>query len=124
MQISSRLNYWRRREAKRVYVQKVKTETSCADCGHHFHYCQVDFDHVRGEKRYAIDNIVSSNLSMDYLLEEISKCDVVCSNCHRLRTFARKHWMTSTKEAPKRERNVNPRSDLKISAELLRAKPS
>jgi hypothetical protein len=82
----------------------------------------MDFDHVRGEKRYTIGSLCGSNLSLDYLAEEISKCDVVCSNCHRLRTFARKHWMKAG-IAPTR-RNSKLRSDIKEIPIAAASKPS
>jgi hypothetical protein len=72
----------------------------------------MDFDHVRGEKRYTIGKLVASMLSLDYLLEELSNCDLVCSNCHRLRTFSRKVWM-QTESKPPRLRNKKLRSDAK-----------
>jgi len=81
----------------------------------------MDFDHVRGEKRYAIGSLAASNLSLDYLIEEISNCDVVCSNCHRIRTFARKVWMRPA-DAPVRLRNKKLRSDAK-GAEFMADKP-
>jgi len=90
--VARRRVFHKRRDAKRQYVQQVKSSTPCADCGVQFPYWIMDFDHVRGEKRYAIGTLAASNLSMDYLIEEISNCDVVCANCHRNRTYARKSW--------------------------------
>jgi hypothetical protein len=110
-QTSTQLNYHRRREAKRLYVQKVKSETPCADCQQRFHYCVMDFDHVRGKKRYSIGKLAASNLSLKYLLEELENCEVVCSNCHRIRTFSRKVWM-GREAKPKRIRNTNARRDI------------
>lgn len=49
----------------------------------------MDFDHVRGVKKYNISTaIFKNNYSVDRVLLEINKCDLVCSNCHRIRTFA------------------------------------
>jgi hypothetical protein len=56
----------------------------CADCGKSYHYCVMDFDHVRGEKTGSIAKMAMQ--SHKILLDEIAKCDVVCANCHRLRT--------------------------------------
>jgi hypothetical protein len=49
----------------------------------------LEFDHVRGEKVRGISAMVSGALSWSTILEEISKCEVVCANCHRRRTYAR-----------------------------------
>jgi len=61
----------------------------CADCGGRFAQCAMDFDHrdpstkVRGVTRMI-------NGSTDRMLAEAAKCDIVCANCHRLRTFERR----------------------------------
>ena len=48
----------------------------------------MDFDHVRGRKEFKISEAVQKAyaLNIDNLHLEIAKCDVVCANCHRLRT--------------------------------------
>ena len=48
----------------------------------------MDFDHVRG-KTAGISRLLQANVSMTRLLAEIAKCDLVCSNCHRIRTWNR-----------------------------------
>jgi hypothetical protein len=48
----------------------------------------MDFDHVRGEKKFNIGPTAAAN-SVKMILEEAKKCDIVCSNCHRIRTRAR-----------------------------------
>lgn len=49
----------------------------------------MDFDHVRGRKQANVMELVST-LSKKRIDEEISKCEIVCSNCHRIRTHLRK----------------------------------
>lgn len=46
----------------------------------------MDFDHVRGSKVGNVSEMLGSTSLAD-LLMEIAKCDVVCANCHRLRTY-------------------------------------
>jgi hypothetical protein len=48
----------------------------------------MDFDHVRGQKAFNIGNC-RYDVSVERLLQEIAKCDVVCAVCHRLRTVRR-----------------------------------
>jgi len=75
-------------EETRRYVQELKESNPCSDCGQHFHYCVMDFDHVRGEKKFNVSQTGRfSNLGAVKL--EIAKCDLVCANCHRVRTFRR-----------------------------------
>lgn len=72
----------------RQFLGKIKEETGCVDCGNSFPYYVLDFDHVSGEKTHSI-----SYMCRWYTLEEIgyemSKCEIVCSNCHRARTHRR-----------------------------------
>lgn len=60
----------------------------CMDCGKSYPYYVMDLDHRPGEiKEFAIARHVLC--SVERLLAEIAKCDAVCSNCHRVRTFKR-----------------------------------
>ncbi len=58
----------------------------CADCHLSYPWYVMDYDHVRGEKLFNLS--VSSRMTVVAVEEEIAKCDVVCANCHRERTFA------------------------------------
>lgn len=49
----------------------------------------MDFDHVRGEKKFNISIAAVKLMSIAIVQSEIEKCDVVCANCHRERTFKR-----------------------------------
>ncbi len=60
----------------------------CADCGGTFPSYVMDFDHVRGRKETNVSGMIGCK--MERLLGEVSKCDVVCANCHRIRTHQRR----------------------------------
>jgi hypothetical protein len=47
----------------------------------------MDFDHV-GEKTGEVSSFVNSS-STRRVLVEVAQCEVVCSNCHRIRTYLR-----------------------------------
>jgi hypothetical protein len=72
-------------QARKDLIIKEK-DKPCADCGIKYNSWQMDFDHTRGQKLFSI-GIVKTSLKR--LKEEINKCDVVCANCHRQRTYAR-----------------------------------
>lgn len=76
---------------KRLYVMLVKNNP-CCDCGKKYHYSQMQLDHIeeRGEKIFEINSRAFSGKSIDDIKEELKKCDLLCSNCHSLRTFLRK----------------------------------
>lgn len=79
----------RMRARNRQIVIKAK-DRPCTDCGVKYHPYVMDFDHRPDEKkRGEVSDIASCN-GLKVLLAEIAKCDVVCSNCHRLRTLQRR----------------------------------
>lgn len=62
----------------------------CMDCGGRFPSVAMDFDHVEGDKIAHVGAMTTA--SVDRLLAEIEKCEVVCANCHRVRTALRSGW--------------------------------
>ena len=77
----------------RALVQQAK-QRPCADCGVEYPYYVMDFDHVEGEKAMIVSDLVNFG-STTRLLAELAKCEVVCSNCHRVRSWNRL-WTTTT----------------------------
>jgi hypothetical protein len=76
--------------AKRQYLDTYKALAGCADCGlrNPLHPEIYDFDHLPGSgKEFNVSQMLTK--SWKRLLMEIEKCEVVCSNCHRIRTRAR-----------------------------------
>jgi hypothetical protein len=77
------LDHYRKRS---IWIDSIKESRPCADCGGFFLACQMDFDHLADKFR----NIAAMrSYSEKRILEEIAKCDIVCANCHRLRTWHR-----------------------------------
>lgn len=71
------------------YVRLLKETTPCADCSRIYPFWVMDFDHRPGEvKKFGIAQ-VRKWTSEKVLLDEIAKCDIVCANCHRARTYSR-----------------------------------
>jgi hypothetical protein len=85
----NRLNKNRQRRRLRAILLRVK-QRPCQDCGGTFHPWVMELDHRAGTvKTAAVANMVSKGCTDARLLEEIDKCDVVCANCHRMRTYRR-----------------------------------
>jgi hypothetical protein len=76
------------RDRNREYVRKIKESNPCTDCEQFYHYSQMDFDHIDFKKQ-NIAKLVNSEASIKTIKQEIAKCELVCSNCHRLRTWLR-----------------------------------
>lgn len=72
--------YYARRVA---WLQELKLQRGCKDCGYQISPVALQFDHVIGVKAFTISGAVK--LSKDRLVKEIAKCEVVCANCHAIR---------------------------------------
>lgn len=79
----------RRRARCRAIVDEVKLSRGCADCGYRAHAIALDFDHLPGCVKSANVARLARTGSVDRLTAEIAKCEVVCANCHRVRTLER-----------------------------------
>lgn len=84
----------KRRTEIRAWIGAIKEEKGCADCKVKYPYFVLDFDHVSGSKMTGIAQMANWDTKED-ILAEIEKCDVVCANCHRARTQARKMPVSS-----------------------------
>lgn len=58
----------------------------CTDCLGMFPNCVYQFDHLR-DKEFEIGHCLT--YSMRRLLAEADKCELVCANCHAIRTAKR-----------------------------------
>ena len=75
---------------KNQWVNEYKLSKGCADCGYKGHPAALDFDHLPGTTKVR-DIKRGTQLGWQALMDEIAKCEVVCANCHRIRTFDRRH---------------------------------
>ncbi len=80
--------------AKTTYLMRVK-DIPCMDCGVRYPFYVMDFDHRdRHAKILNLSAMVKRNWSLEKIKNEVNKCDIVCANCHRIRTYKglnRKH---------------------------------
>lgn len=95
-EVQKQRNYARSVETKREkyrLINEIKNNP-CMDCGNSFPPECMDFDHVEGKKTASIGRLIM-NVSWQEILDEIAKCELVCANCHRIRTKARgsSGWM-------------------------------
>jgi hypothetical protein len=73
----------------RLFIQEYKNAHFCTDCRKSFHFSAMDFDHLSDDKEFCIGEGVRHGYSVRRLKKEMAKCELVCSNCHRLRTWLR-----------------------------------
>ena len=89
-------------ERRRRMIELVRHHKNrpCADCNGWFPSFVMEFDHRDGEtKSFNIGSAAREIVSVERMLAEIAKCDIVCCLCHRLRTARRAGW-TNGAEPP------------------------
>ena len=69
-----------------LWMQNYKLQLGCADCGYKGHHAALEFDHVLSGKRLNVGECRSYAKAKS----EIALCEVVCANCHRIRTWRRR----------------------------------
>jgi len=90
MKVRAKQYTYEHRERLKQFLIEIKS-APCMDCGNSFPSCVMDFDHREGEeKNGCVSVMVNRALSLDRIKQEVSKCDLVCANCHRIRTSTRK----------------------------------
>ena len=85
---------WRNDSPKAVSLNEWMVELKskpCTDCGNCFPACCMDFDHQpESKKAYNIGSMFAHHYSRELIQSELDKCELVCSNCHRIRTRNRR----------------------------------
>ncbi len=76
------------RAVRRAEIARLKESSPCSDCGGFFPAIVMDYDHTGTDKTANVSRLVADG-PMRRILAEISKCDLVCANCHRTRTASR-----------------------------------
>lgn len=90
-------------KTKKETVQRLIDDAKsrpCADCGDAFPHYVLTFDHRDGSSHIGRKSNDGRPYSMkqhllrigkEKQIEELNKCDVVCYNCHAVRTYKRLH---------------------------------
>lgn len=78
---------YERKAAIYEYIQGIKSQLYCADCGER-HPATLQFHHLNSEdKTFAIGKAVNRGFSLDRIKKEMQKCIVLCANCHAIRHY-------------------------------------
>lgn len=88
----------------RAYVQAIKMERGCVDCGYRGHPAALEFDHLPGTVKVNRLAVLSCSNAKAVIHAEINKCEVVCANCHRIRTAERLTQAAGERSTAKGER--------------------
>jgi hypothetical protein len=69
------------------WIREYKLEKGCVDCGYNAHHAALEFDHLEPHIMGTVSSLAGSSLAR--VQKEIAVCEVVCRNCHGIRTFSR-----------------------------------
>ena len=78
-----------RKRAIKDCIRIDKSAKGCVDCGI-TDWRVLDYDHLpEFSKTMSISLAITKGWTLVRLQKEIEKCEVVCANCHRIRTHVR-----------------------------------
>lgn len=85
-----KLHFERVRKERLDKLADYLSDKGCYDCGSK-DIRVLEFDHVRGIKKLNVSEMLRNHWSWDKIQKEIDKCEIVCANCHRIRTYTRQN---------------------------------
>ena len=109
--IYARSHYLRNKDEviKKVAKHKFKvrekfveylTGKSCITCGNN-DIRVLEFDHREpSSKLSTISSLVAMSSSWSKILNEIGKCDILCANCHKIKTSVQFNWHKAKNNNP------------------------
>jgi len=77
-----------RRYHNRKWLSEYKSKLKCEKCGYSkethesFKTQALEFHHHKGNKFQAVSNMANNGFSTKNIMNEINKCQVLCSRCH------------------------------------------
>jgi hypothetical protein len=79
-----------RRRKLQEWLKEFKSTLQCNRCSENHPAC-IDFHHINpNDKLDFVSIMIRKGYSKIQILEEISKCEILCSNCHR-----KLHWQNN-----------------------------
>ena len=83
----------RNNRKKIAILSRYKKFVGCAFCGYREHSIALQFDHIDPkEKSFNISQSYKAK-GMKALKKEIKKCQVLCANCHAVKTYENKDYL-------------------------------
>lgn len=98
-----------KQEALRLWVAELKSKP-CMDCGFQFKPWQMDFDHRDHlMKSMEISKMIVRCMPKERIVAEVAKCDLVCANCHRDRTYQQRlAYLACQRQNRQQIKNLRP----------------
>jgi len=79
----------RYRKRNKEFLTQLKESTPCMDCGQKYPAYVMQFDHIFF-KTMNVSDLSRTSVSIKRLQQEIDGCEIVCANCHAVRTHERR----------------------------------
>jgi 5-methylcytosine-specific restriction endonuclease McrA len=79
-----------RRSFLRAALRQLKN-APCSDCNSIFPSYAMELDHISDNKIDGITRMINIDAPIERIQEELDKVELVCANCHRVRTYNRRH---------------------------------
>ena len=101
----------RRSRIRKAYGKSVlnmyKIKKGCAQCGWNDHHAGLEFNHIiprskRTDKSFNLGSNAhyiafgNGTKCRNNIKEELSKCEVLCRNCHGILTYEQQRWRNKT----------------------------
>jgi hypothetical protein len=85
-------SFQRSERGRGAWLTSLKQGRPCTDCGRVYPHQVMQWDHRPGFEKLGEISVDFWGRSRQEILAEIAKCDLVCANCHTIRTFERAGW--------------------------------
>ena len=83
-------NHGRKAIYKKVGLMKLGA--GCAHCGYNAHSHALHYDHIDpANKLNCVSALIRLGAKWSIIEKEMAKCQVLCSNCHAVKTHPRCH---------------------------------
>jgi 5-methylcytosine-specific restriction endonuclease McrA len=80
------------KDALRGQMMQYLSDKGCVSCGN-TDIRVLEFDHIDPKtKSFSIARAIASTLSWENILKEIAKCQILCANCHKIKTAEQQGW--------------------------------
>ena len=73
----------------REWIAALKRNVPCADCKGTFPTPVMHWDHLPGHVKVGEISVLAITRARTLVIEELKKCELVCANCHAIRTSRR-----------------------------------
>ncbi|CAB4140167.1 hypothetical protein UFOVP395_1, partial [uncultured Caudovirales phage] len=85
----------KRQKHNTTLIQRWKCMKGCAQCGYKSHFAALCLDHIdpnNKDRNRKGSRAVNMKWGKERLKAELAKCQVLCTNCHQVRSWQQEHF--------------------------------